>query len=55
MDIHSMYVTEQTGGFTIYNYGKDPPFLSLGVPPTLPPTRFAMPAARGKTSLNAKD
>ena len=29
------------------------PPLSLGVPPT--PTRFAMPATRGKTSLNARD
>ena len=35
---------------------KDSPFLSLEVPPPpCPPARFAMPAARGKTSLNARD
>ena len=43
------------GAFTIYYYGKDPPFLSLGVPPTHTPIRFAMPAARGNMSLNARD
>ena len=37
-------------------YRKDSPFLSLEVPPrTHIPTRFEMPAARGKTSLNARD
>ena len=52
-------VSERTGGwgwgegFTIYYYGRDTPFLFLGVPPK--PTRFAMPAARRKTSLNARD
>ena len=50
----SVLVTEQTGRkdeqCTITE--RTPP-LSLGVPPT--PTRFAMPATRGKTSLNARD
>ena len=37
-------------------YRKDPPFLSLEVPPhTHTPARFEMPAARGKMSLNARD
>ena len=49
------FVTEQTGGFTIYYYGKDSPFVSLGFPPPHTPARFEMPAARGKTSLNARD
>ena len=50
-------VTEQAGGwFTINYYRKDSPFPSLEVPPPpRPPARFAMPAARGKTSLNARD
>ena len=50
-------VTEQGGGwFTIYYYRKDPPFLSLwrSCPPRTP-ARFTMPAARGKTSFNARD
>ena len=43
--------------FTIHYYRKDPPFLSLEVPHahTHTPTRFEMPAARGKTSLNDRD
>ena len=50
-------VTEQDRGwFTINYYRKDSPFLSLEVPPhTRIPARFEMPAARGKTSLNARD
>ena len=54
---HTLCVTEQgRGWFTINYYRKDPPFLSLEVPPLpRPPARFAMPAARGKTSLNARD
>ena len=40
------------GGCTIYYYGKDPPFFLWGSPP---PTRFPLPAARGKTSLHARD
>ena len=34
-DLPCDHVTEQTQGrgWTIYYYGKDPPFLSLGVPP----------------------
>ena len=49
-------ITEQGRGgwFTINYYRKDSPFLSLEVPPH-PPARFEMPAARGKTSLNARD
>ena len=44
------------GWFTINYYRKDPPFLSLEVPPPqCTPARSAMPAARGKTSLNARD
>ena len=38
------------GQYTITE--RNPPF-SVGVLP--PPTRFALPAARGKTSLNARD
>ena len=51
-------VTEQgRGWFTINYYRKDSPFLSLEVPHpnTHTPARFEMPAARGKTSLNARD
>ena len=44
------------GSFTINYYRKDSAFLFLEVPsPTPPPARFAMPAARGRTSLNARD
>ena len=50
-------VTEQgRGWFTINYYRKDSPFLSVEVPPPPhTPARFKMPAARGKTSLNARD
>ena len=51
--ISSGIVTEQTwGGVNDNYYQKDPPLLSRGFPP---PTRFTLPAARGKTSLNARD
>ena len=56
--VPSRYVTEQGmgGSFTINYYRKDSAFLSLEVPsPTPLPARFAMPAARGRTSLNARD
>ena len=43
------------GWFTINYYGKDPPFLSLWRSPPPTPASFAMPAARGKMSLNARD
>ena len=42
--------------FMINYYRKDPPFLSLEVPPhTHTPARFEMPASREKMSLNARD
>ena len=53
-----LIVLQSKGGgwFTINYYRKDSAFLSLEVPsPTSPPARFAMPAARGRTSLNARD
>ena len=55
---YTSIVTEQGrgGSFTINYYRKDSAFLFLEVPsPTPPPARFAMPAARGRTSLNARD
>ena len=51
-------VTEQTEGGGGYPYTiteRIPLSLSGGTPHTHTPTRFAMPAARGKTSLNARD
>ena len=39
-------------GWGVLNDIKDPPFFSGGF---LPHTRFTLPAAKGKTSLNARD
>ena len=50
--VYSDTVTEQTRGRGIERYKKP---LSLFLWGFLPGTRFALPAARGKMSLNARD
>ena len=51
LNISWVLVTEQTGEGGL-NDIKDPPFFLQGF---LPCTRFTLPAARGKMSLNARD
>ena len=54
--VKSGFVTEQMGGGSRYIITeKIPPFCLWRFPPTHTPARFKMPAARGKTSLNARD